>query len=184
MEESPAAAKSPVVDAPKVEEMSTERLLEELSVAAKRQSTLIAQLVERCAGENSLSAYKDEEISLLRAQLAEAQARAEGASAEVKELAVKNAPVLAELAKERTGAAQYRDECRVAVETLERGMASHFADVDGFRKRVKETLAEQEQRMRKLSIAYDEELYPLLLSAVAERMLVRFPFFLELFSFF
>ena len=91
--------------------------------------------------------------------------------------------MLDELAKERVGAAQYRAECRVAVETLEMGMVSHFADVDGFRKRVKETLAEQEQRMRKLSIAYDEELYPLLLSAVAERRLVRFPFFLELFSF-
>ena len=70
----------------------------------------------------------------------------------------------------------------MAVETLEKGMASHFADVDGFRRRVKETLAEQEQRMRELSVTYDEELYPLLLSAVAECRLASFPFFPEIFS--
>ena len=132
MEESPAAAKSPVVDAPKVEEMSAERLLEELSVAAKRQSALVAQLVERRAGESSLIAHKDEEISLLKAQLAEAQARAEGASAEAKEFAVKNATVLAELAHERAEAARYKAECQVVVETLEKGVASHLADVDSF----------------------------------------------------
>ena len=70
MEESPVAPKSPALDAPKVEEMSPERLLDELSVAAKRQSTLVAQLAERRAGESSLMMQKDEEIFLLRAQLA------------------------------------------------------------------------------------------------------------------
>ena len=67
--------------------------------------------MERRAGESSLIAHKDEEISLLRAQLAEAQARAEGTNAEVKELAVKNATVMAELAKERTESTQYRAGC-------------------------------------------------------------------------
>ena len=100
MEESPAVARSPPVDAPKVEEMSTERLLEELSDAANRQSSLVAQLKERRAGESSLSVQKYEEISSLRAQLAEAQARVEAANAEAKEFAVKNTAVLAELAKE------------------------------------------------------------------------------------
>ena len=84
MEESPAVARSQPVDAPKVEEMSTERLLEELSDAANRQSSLVAQLKERRAGESSLSAQKDEEIASLKAQLAEAQARVEAANVDAK----------------------------------------------------------------------------------------------------
>ena len=77
--------------------------------------------------------------------------------------------MLAELDRERAEAAKYKAECRVAMESLEQGMASHFADVDGFRKRVKDLLAEQELKMRELSITYDEELYPYLLSAISER---------------
>ena len=169
MEESPAAAKSPVLDAPKMEEMSTERLLEELSVAAKRQSTLVAQLTERRAGESSLITQKDEEISLLRAQLADEKARAEAASNEAKEFAVKKEAVLAELARERAEAAHYRAECQVAMETLEKGVASHLAEVDSFRRHVKGALAEQEQKIQMLRTAYDEELYPLLMSTIAER---------------
>ena len=169
MEESPAAAKSPALDAPKIEEMSTERLLDELSVAAKRQSTLVAQLAERRAGESSLIMQKDEEISLLRAQLADEKARAEAASNEAKEFAVKKEVVLAELAREGAEAAHYRAECQVAMETLEKGVASHLADVDSFRKHVKGALAEQEQKIQMLSTAYNEELYPLLMSTIAER---------------
>ena len=57
-------ARSLPVDAPKVvEEVSTERLLEEFSDAAKRQSSLVAQLKDRHVGESSLSAQKDEEIA-------------------------------------------------------------------------------------------------------------------------
>ena len=143
MEESPVVPKSPALDAPVVEEMSTERLLDELSVAAKRQATLVAQLAERRAGESSLMKQKDEEIFLLRAQLADEKARAEAASNEAKESAVKKEVVLAELAKERAEAARYRAECQVAMETLEKGLAFHFADVDSFRRHMKEALVER-----------------------------------------
>ena len=57
---------------------------------------------------------KDEEIFLLRAQLANEKARAEVASNEASESAVKKEAVLDELAQERA-------ECQVAMETLEKG---------------------------------------------------------------
>ncbi|GKE60641.1 hypothetical protein Tco_1511008, partial [Tanacetum coccineum] len=46
---------------------------------------------------------------------------------------------------------------------------NHFAGLDEFRQRVKELLEKQEEKLRKLSIEYDEELYPHMLSAIAER---------------
>ncbi|GJW54900.1 hypothetical protein Tco_0098985 [Tanacetum coccineum] len=46
---------------------------------------------------------------------------------------------------------------------------NHFAGLDEFRQRVEELLEKQEEKLRKLSIEYDEELYPHMLSAIAER---------------
>ena len=105
----------------------------------------------------------------MKTQLAEAQTRVEAANADAKRFADKNMFVLAELDRERAEAAKYKAECQLAMEYLEQGKAKHFADMDGFRKRVKDLLAEQELKMRELSIAYDEELYPYLLSAISER---------------
>ena len=45
-----------------------------------------------------------------------------------------------------------------------------FAQLDEFRKAVEVALEKQEGKLRKLSIEYDEELYPHLVSAIAERM--------------
>lgn len=169
MEESPFVPHSPALDASEVEKMSTERLLDELSVAAKRQATLVAQLAERRAGENSLLKQRDEEIALLRAQLTDERAKAEAASHEAKEFAVKSETAVAELARERDEAARYRNECQAAMAMLEKGLASHFADVDSFRKHVKEALTESEQKIQALTSAYHEELYPVLMSTIAER---------------
>ncbi|GKE97090.1 hypothetical protein Tco_1581945, partial [Tanacetum coccineum] len=49
------------------------------------------------------------------------------------------------------------------------GKNNHFAGLDDFRQRVEGLLEKQEEKLRKLSIEYDEELYPHMLSAISER---------------
>ncbi|GJQ98611.1 putative reverse transcriptase domain-containing protein [Tanacetum coccineum] len=46
---------------------------------------------------------------------------------------------------------------------------NHFAGLDEFRQRVEGLLEKQEEKLHKLSIEYDKELYPHMLSAIAER---------------
>ncbi|GJS81461.1 hypothetical protein Tco_0748002 [Tanacetum coccineum] len=48
------------------------------------------------------------------------------------------------------------------------GKNNHFAGLDEFRQRVEGLLEKQEEKLRKLSIEYDEELYPHMLSAIAD----------------
>ncbi|GJU07024.1 hypothetical protein Tco_1123454 [Tanacetum coccineum] len=52
---------------------------------------------------------------------------------------------------------------------MEGGKNNHFAGLDEFHQRVEELLEKQEEKLRKLSIEYNEELYPHMLSAIAER---------------
>lgn len=122
-----------VVEELSTEEVSTDELLKELSDAAKRQSSLVAQLRGRYVGEIGLSAQKDEEIISLKAQLAEAQAKVESAEADAKRCVDKSVSVLAELDRERAEAARYKAECHSTMESLERGKEKMFADMDGFR---------------------------------------------------
>lgn len=76
---SPPTASLPHIDEPSkaFEDVPTDHLIEELSLAAAHQATLVAQLKARFAGEGSSSAQKDEEIALLMAQLADAHAEVE-----------------------------------------------------------------------------------------------------------
>ena len=169
MEESPIARRSSPLDASDAAKMSTEHILDELSFAAKRQAVLVTQLVDRRVEEAKLLEQKEQEISLLRAQLADQKAKTEAASLEAKEFAVKSEAAAAELSRERNEAAQFRAGCQAAMATLEAGIASHTAEVDSFRGHVKDALAGFEQKIQALSSAYHEELYPVLTSTVAER---------------
>ena len=58
---------------------------------------------------------------------------------------------------------------------MEQTKNKHFSQLDDFRKAIEEKLARQEEKLRKLSIEYDEELYPHLVSSVAERMYPLIP---------
>ena len=169
MEESPIARRSSCLDASDATKMSAEEILDELSFAAKRQAVLVAQLADRRTEEAKLLEQKDREISLLRAELAEQKARTEAASLEAKEFAVKSEAAAAELSRERTESARFRAGCEAAMSALEAGIASHTAEVDSFRGHVKDALAGFEQKIQALSSAYHEELYPVLISTVAER---------------
>ena len=46
------------------------------------------------------------------------------------------------------------------VKYLEQHRSKHFSQLDEFRKAVEVALEKQEGKLRKLSIEYDEELYP------------------------
>ncbi|GJR63614.1 hypothetical protein Tco_1505776 [Tanacetum coccineum] len=117
----------------------------------------------------SQSVQKDEEILLLKTQLADAQAEAESSRSYAQKLAEEKMALLVKVEQERANSADYKASCHWAVKYLEGGKNNHFAGLDEFRQRVEELLEKQEEKLRKLSIEYDEELYPHMLSAIAER---------------
>ncbi|GJU28980.1 hypothetical protein Tco_1172569 [Tanacetum coccineum] len=75
--------------------------------------------------------------------------------------------------QERADAAEYKASYHWAVKYLEGGKNNHFAGLDDFCQKVEGLLEKQEEKLRKLSIEYDEELYPHMLSTIAERREVR-----------
>ena len=99
MEQSPPKVSHPQVEEPSKasEEMSAEQLIEELSVAAARQATLVAQLKAQYASEGSSNAQKDEDIALLKTQLASAEAAMESTTAHSKRLADERISLLAQV---------------------------------------------------------------------------------------
>lgn len=69
------------------EEVSAQQLMEELAAAAERQTELVTQLKARYVGEGSSLTQKDEEIALLKAQLADTRAEVESTTAYARKLA-------------------------------------------------------------------------------------------------
>ena len=131
-----------------------------------------------------MKVQKDEEIALLKMQLASAQASLESTTAHSKRLA--------DLSHGRAAFEQYKATYLWGLKYLQENKSKHFAQLDDFRKAVEAALETHEGKLRKLSIEYDEELYPHLVSAIAERRyLIVFYFFssfsllipLKLFSF-
>ncbi|GJU09866.1 hypothetical protein Tco_1132262 [Tanacetum coccineum] len=125
------------------EGMPVDQLMEEFDMVTAQQAALVAQLRARFSSERSQSVQKDEEILLLKTQLADAQAEAESSRSYAQKLAEEKMALLVK--------------------------NNHFAGLDEFRQRVEGLLEKQEEKLRKLSIEYDEELYPHMLSAIAER---------------
>lgn len=172
---SPQVTRSPVEELLKAcEVLSTEELIKELSVAAAHQASLVAQLGTRCAGEGSASAQKDEEIARLRAQLADARVDIESTNVHARRLADETLALMVEVKRERAAAEQYRSNCAWGLKFLQENRSKHFAQLDEFREVVETALEAQESKLRKLSIEYDEELYPHLVSAIAVRRYVLF----------
>ncbi|GJZ29765.1 hypothetical protein Tco_0574412 [Tanacetum coccineum] len=134
------AAQSPPQTGPKAfEGMPVDQLMGEFDMVTAQQAALVAQLRARFANERSRIMQKDEEILLLRTQLADAQAEAESARSYAQNLAEEKMALLVKVEQERADAA-----------------------MEGL-------LEKQEEKLRKLSIEYDEELYPHMLSTIAER---------------
>ena len=130
---------------------------------------LVAQLKARYAGEGSSSAQKDEEIALLKAQLASAHAEVESTNLYAQKLAEEKMSLLARVSQERTAFTEYKATCLWVLKYMEQNKNEHFSRLDDFRKAVEDALEKQEGKLRKLSIKYDEELYPHLVLSIAER---------------
>lgn len=144
-------------------------LMEELASAAAHQATLVAQLKTRYAGESSHSAQKDEEIAQLKALLANSQAEAESACSYSQKLVGEKMLLLSQINQERVKSADYKAACTWALKYLEKGKEELFSQLGEFGATVGSSLEEQEMKLRQLSIEYDEELYPQLVSSIAER---------------
>ena len=156
----------------RAEVVNTQQLLAELAAAAERQTELVAQLKTQYAGESSARAQKDGEISLLRAQLAEAQAEVESVKAHADKVTDEKVSMLAELQHARGELHQFRANMTWSVRYLEERRVEHFANIEEFKVRMENIIQVQEEKLHGLSIEYDEELYPHLMSTIAERRYV------------
>ena len=169
--QSPPKVSLPQVDEPlkACEDVPIEQLIEELSLAAARQASLVVQLKAKYAGEGSSIAQKDEEIALLKAQLANAHAEVELRNAYAEKLADERMSLFAQVNQERAAFDQYKSSCLWGLKYAEQNKSKHFSQLEEFRKSVGDALEKQEEKLRKLSLEYDEELYPHLVSSIAER---------------
>ena len=101
-----------------------------------------------------------------------ARADVESTTAYARRLADEKLSLMAKVKRERAETDQHRANCAWGLRYLQENRAQHFAHLDEFRKRMEEALKVQESKLRKLSIEYDEELYPHLMSTIAERRYV------------
>ena len=105
----------------------------------------------------------------MRAQLFNARAEAESSKAYAERLVGEKLSLLAQIKQERLDATQYKTNCLWALKYLEGTKDSHFAQLEDFRNKVEGFLQRHEDKLRKLSIEYDEELYPHMVASIAER---------------
>ena len=128
-------------------------------------------------GESSLIMEKDKEIERLRAQLGEALAEAESAKAREEKVAQDKVSMMADLRYARSKLREMQADKVWAVRFLNEQKDVHVAHIEQFRERIDKLVQTQEEKLRALSIEYDEELYPHLMSTIAERR-YSFTFFL------
>lgn len=105
----------------------------------------------------------------LRAQLTNAQVELEASRAYAEKIAGDKVSMLADLKYARAKLEQMKAKTSWSVSYLEEKRAEHQASVREFQGRIEKAIALQEEKLRALSIEYDEELYPHLMSTIAER---------------
>lgn len=148
---------------------SAQGLLRELVATTARQAELVAQLEAQQMGESILIVEKDMEIERLRAQLGKALAEAESAKAREERIAQDKVSMLADLRYARSKLKEMQADKVWSVRFLNEKKDEHVAHVEQFRERMDKLIQMQEEKLRALSIEYDEELYPHLMSTIAER---------------
>ena len=80
--------------------------------------------------------------------------------------------MLAETQHARSELHQIRANMTWVVRYLDERRIKHFANIEVFKVRMEKIIQVQEEKLRGLSIEYDEELYPHLMSTIAEHMYV------------
>ena len=135
---------------------------------------LAAQLQASYAEETDSAAQKDVEIAHLQAQLAEARAKAESFKAHADKLSDEKVALLLQIQRERAHVESYQSGCKWIGRYMDKWKAHHFEQLDVLREAVQAQLRTHEEKLRKLSIEYDEELYPHLMQMITERRYLSF----------
>ncbi|PWA92689.1 GPI transamidase component Gpi16 subunit family protein [Artemisia annua] len=164
-------AKSPFVDA------SPQRAAEEgvsgpsgsVTQLIEEMGSLAARLQVSYADEASSVMRKDAEIARLQAQLAEARAEAESSGARADRLAGEKVALLLQVEKEHSLLESHQASCRWIRGYMDQWRVHHFDQLEVLRGVFQSQLREQEEKLRKMTLEYDEELYPHLMQMIAER---------------
>ena len=110
-----------------------------------------------------------DDLASSKAEQLSSKAKLERAETLVEKMAAEKAAAVSELEKMRSAALEREAHEKSVLEALELAKEQHLANVDAFGRRFEDAISSAEERLRKLSIEYDEELYPHLVSSVAER---------------
>ena len=77
--------------------------------------------------------------------------------------------LLLQVKRERAQVEGYQAGCQWLGKFMQEWKVHHFEQVDVLREAMKTHLRSHEEKLRKLSIEYDEELYPHLMQTIVER---------------
>ena len=144
-------------------------LVDELRRTAEYQVALAARVKSSYSGESSRAVQKDEEIASLKAKLARAQADLEASLDNGQRLRDEKMSLWADLQVERAAHNDRKAACEWAVGLMDRYKVEHHAQVEALRQRFMTAHQQQEEKLRRMNIEFDEEIYPPLVSSVAER---------------
>ena len=142
-------------------EGSFEEVMSEMAAAAVRQAQLVAK------AKASHSRVLEEKVTGLQAQLAVAQADLASSKAEQKcaeelaqRLAKDRLDLMVELDRKRAADERRDAEGKWARRYLEQNKEQHLANLTQFCNKVSFEVESLEARLRKMTIEFDEELYP------------------------
>jgi hypothetical protein len=144
-------------------------LVDELRRAADYQVSLAARVRASYSGESSRAIQKDEEIVCLRAKLASARADLEASEVSNQRVRDEKLSLWADLQTERAAHKERKVACEWAVGLMNQYKTEHRAQIEALRQRFMTAHQQQEEKLRRMNIEFDEELYPHLVSSVAER---------------
>ena len=148
---------------------SMDTLVDELRRAADYQVALAARVKASYSGESSRAIQKDEEIACLRAKLASAHADLEASVVSSQRVRDEKLSLWADLQAERAAHNERKAACDWAVGLMNQYKTEHCAQIEALRQRFMTAHQQQEEKLRRMNIEFDEELYPHLVSSVAER---------------
>ena len=144
-------------------------IFDELRRTADYQVALAARVKACYAGESSRAVQKDEEIAYLKAKLADAQVRLEASTESSQRLRDEKLSLWADLQVERSAHNERKAACEWAVGLMDQYRTEHGAQVEALRQQFMAAHQQQEEKLRRMNIEFDEEIYPPLVSSVAER---------------
>ena len=130
---------------------------------------LVSELETSYAAEAGSMAQKDAEISRLQAQLEGARSEADSWRSHAEKLSDEKVALLLQAKGDRAQVERYQADMKWLGEFLQEWNEHHFGQVEELRQAMEIALRTHEEKLRRMSIEYDEELYPHLMQMIAER---------------